>query len=447
VRVSVIGAGYVGLVTAACLAEQGHDVVCADVDHERVEVILGGSLPIHEPGLDEIVARNLSRRLRVTTEVEQAILHTDLTLVAVGTPTRTDGIDLGAVANATQTVGAALPRKHGYHVVVVKSTVVPGTTDRVVLPLLEEASGMRAGRDFGVGVNPEFLTEGQAVADFMAPDRLVLGATDSRAHEALESLYAGIPEAVPRLLTNTRTAEMIKYASNGLLATMISYSNEIANMCAALGDVDVVDVMRGVHLSHYLTTPAANNGNRVQAPITSFLEAGTGFGGSCLPKDVRALIAAGEQLGQPMRVLRAVIETNDAQPDELLRVVETAAGELGSRRVTVLGLAFKPDTDDVRESPSIPIIRRLLERGAEVAIHDPRVTLLPDELLGSGATLTNDLIESLRAAEIVVLVTRWDDYRILPALLDELGASPIVVDGRRMLEKGDIPGYAGIGVR
>lgn len=444
-RVSVIGGGYVGLVTAACLAEQGHEVVCADIDPTKVEGIRAGSLPFHEPGLEAIVAHNLSQRLRATTDVEQATLDSDVTLVAVGTPTGADGIDLEAVSNATRTVGAALGRKDGYHVVAVKSTVVPGTTDRVVLPLLEEASGKRAGRDFGVGVNPEFLTEGQAIADFMAPDRLVLGATDARAHEALETLYAGIPPAVPRLKTNTRTAEMIKYASNALLATMISYTNEIANMCAALGHVDVVDVMRGVHLSHYLTA-SGTNGNPVQAPITSFLEAGTGFGGSCLPKDVRALIAAGAQLGQPMRVLRAVIDTNDAQPDEVLRVVEAAAGGLNGRRVAVLGLAFKPDTDDIRESPSVPVIRRLLERGAEVTIHDPRVTLLPDELRESGAMLTDDLIESLRAAEVVVVVTRWDDYRVLPTLLDELGLSPVVVDGRRMLDKAAIATYAGIGL-
>jgi UDPglucose 6-dehydrogenase len=445
VRVSVVGAGYVGLVTAACLAELGHDVVCADTDEAKVEAIRRGELPIHEVGLDEIVRRQLGAQLTVTSDVGRAMSESTLTLIAVGTPTGEGGIDLGAVSAVARAAGHVLATKDEYHVVVVKSTIVPGTTDTQVLPLLEEFSGKIAGRDFGVGVNPEFLTEGQAVADFMAPDRLVLGAIDGRTHGALEQLYEVFPSAVPRVLTNTRTAEMIKYASNALLATMISFSNEVGNVCAALGGVDVVDVMRGVHLSHYLTASGSNGGSTT-APISSFLEAGTGFGGSCLPKDVRALIAAGEQLGQPMRVLRAVIDTNDAQPDVLLRIVERAAETVASRHVAVLGLAFKPDTDDVRDSPAIPVVRRLLERGARVVVHDPCVTRLPDELVAAGATLTNDLVEALRAAEVAVLVTRWEAYRDVPAILDELGVAPVFVDGRRLLDKDTIVGYAGIGM-
>jgi UDPglucose 6-dehydrogenase/GDP-mannose 6-dehydrogenase len=445
VRVSVVGVGYVGLVTAACLAEQGHDVVCADLDSAKVELIESGAAPIHEPDLDRLLARNVGRNLRATVDVEHAVSASDLTLLAVGTPTGPDGIDLRAVASATRTVGAAVGRKDGFHVFAVKSTVVPGTTDALVVPLLEAASGKAAGRDFGVGVNPEFLTEGQAVADFMAPDRLVLGAIDPRTHDMLEELYASFPATIPRLRTNTRTAEMIKYASNALLATMISFANEIGNLCTAVGDVDVVDVMRGVHLSDYLS-PRGSGGERVYAPITSFLDAGSGFGGSCLPKDVRALIAEGDRLGQPMRLLRAVIETNVAQPDELLRIVESSVGDIRGRRVTVLGLAFKPGTDDVRESPSIPVVERLVERGAEVTIHDPIVTELPDELRECGSVLTADLRDAVQSADVVVLVTRWEQYRALPELLRELDPAPWFVDGRRMLDKDTIAGYAGIGL-
>jgi UDPglucose 6-dehydrogenase/GDP-mannose 6-dehydrogenase len=443
-RVSIVGAGYVGLVTAACLADQGHDVVCADVDRTKVDRITGGVSPIYEPGLDELMARNVGERLRATTDVGRAVAESDLTLVAVGTPSVNGRIDLGAVVSATRAIGSALAGKGDYHLVAVKSTVVPGTTDGVVLPLLEEVSGKRAGADFGVGVNPEFLTEGQAVKDFMSADRLVLGGIDQRTHAALEELYGAFAPSVPRLLTDTRTAEMIKYASNALLATMISFANEIGNLCTAVGDVDVVDVMRGVHLSHYLS-PAGPDGVRVKAPITAFLEAGCGFGGSCFPKDVRALIGEGDRREQPMRVLRAVIETNDQQPEELLRLVERAVGDLQAKRVTVLGLAFKPDTDDVRESPAIPIVQRLVTRGARVTIHDPVVADLPGELQRPEVSLSVDLEEALREADVVVLVTRWAQYLEVPALLAALNPAVPFVDGRRLLEKESVANYFGIG--
>ncbi len=443
-RVSIVGAGYVGLVTGACLAEQGHDVVCVDVDQTKVDRIRAGAAPIHEPGLEELLARNAGVKLRATTDVAEAVTNSDVTLIAVGTPSENGSIDLGAVVSATRGIGSALAGKPGYHVVAVKSTVVPGTTDEVVLPLLEESSGKRAGEGFGVGVNPEFLTEGQAVADFMASDRLVLGGIDDRTHAALEELYTGFARSVPRLRTDTRTAEMIKYASNALLATMISFANEIGNLCAAVGDVDVADVMSGVHLSHYLS-PYAPDGKRVRAPITAYLEAGCGFGGSCLPKDVRALIAEGERRAQPMSVLRAVIETNEEQPDKLVQLVETAVDNLQTRRVTVLGLAFKPDTDDVRETPTVPIVQRLIARGAQVTIHDPVVRSLPEQLGGLDVALSSDLESALRDADAIVLVTRWQQYLEVPALLAAVNPSVPFIDGRRMLEGESISNYVGIG--
>jgi UDPglucose 6-dehydrogenase len=444
VRVSIVGAGYVGLVTGACLAEQGHDVVCADVDPSKVDRITAGASPIYEPGLDELLARNAGERLKATTDVARAVAESDVTLIAVGTPSDNGKIDLGAVASSTRAIGSALADKHDYHVVAVKSTVVPGTTDEVVLPLLEEASGKRAGAEFGVGVNPEFLTEGQAVSDFMASDRLVLGGIDERTHAALEELYAAFAPSVPRLRTDTRTAEMIKYTSNALLATMISFANEIGNLCAAVGDVDVAKVMHGVHLSHYLS-PFAPDGVRVRAPIAAYLEAGCGFGGSCLPKDVRALIAEGERREQPMHVLRAVIETNEEQSETLVRMVESAVGDLQGSRVTVLGLAFKPDTDDVRETPAIPIVQRLAALGAQITIHDPVVRSLPEQLGDLDVALSFDLEGALRDAEAVVLVTRWKQYLEVPAILAGVNPSVPFIDGRRMLERESIPNYLGIG--
>lgn len=444
-RVSVIGAGYVGLVTGACLADLGHHVVVCDVDPTRVALIETGSTPVHEAGLDNLLRRTVGHSLRATTDLVSAVARSDLTLIAVGTPSVDGRIDLTAVAQASRQVGAALARKHDYHAVVVKSTVVPGTTAGVVLPLLEGASGKRAGDDFGVGMNPEFLTEGQAVADFLAPDRLVLGGIDDRTIAVLEELYASFPASVPRVRTSPATAEMIKYASNGLLATMISYANEIGNLCATLGGVDVVDVMHGVHLSRYLT-PLDAAGEPVRAPIASFLEAGCGFGGSCLPKDVRALINEGERVGRQMRVLRAVIETNEAQPDEVVRLLEAEFDDLAGRRIAVLGLAFKPDTDDVRESPVVPVVRALLERDAVVTVHDPVVSRVPEALDGADVTLVPDLADVVAGADAIVLVTRWQDYEALPALLVGMDPAPVLVDGRRMLSRGSVPRYAGIGM-
>jgi len=435
----------VGLVTGACLADLGHEVVCVDLDHTKVERIQAAAAPIYEPGLDELVARNAGSGLRATTSVRDAVLDSEVSFLAVGTPLADDGLDLAALRSAAISVGEAVAEMDGYPVVVVKSTVVPGTTANEVRPLLESASAKTAGDGFGLAVNPEFLTEGQAVDDFLIPDRIVVGALDERSFERLDRLYDVFSPDIPRIRTSPTTAEMIKFASNALLATAISFSNEIANLCAAIGDVDVVDVQRGVHLSRYLT-PLGADGSPVTAPIASFLEAGCGFGGSCLPKDVRALVAAGRGLGQPMRVLGAVIETNDAQPGELLRLLEQAVGPLRGRRVAVLGLAFKPDTDDVRESPAVPIVVGLLDRGASVTVHDPVVPELPAELTRDGVGLTSDLRAAVEKADAVVLVTRWREYEEVPALLSGLDPAPLLVDGRRMLDRRLVARYAGIGM-
>jgi UDPglucose 6-dehydrogenase len=447
VKVSIIGLGYVGAVTGACLAELGHHVSCVDLDERKVERIRAGQAPIFEAGLDEIVRKHAGDRLAATGDLERAVLDSDLTIIAVGTPFDGREIDLGAVRQATTDVGSVLRRKATYHVVVVKSTVVPGTTREVVVPLLEEVSGKKVGGDLGVGMNPEFLTEGQAVDDFMAPDRLVLGGTDERVHRQLDELYLAFPAEIPRVHTNTTTAEAIKYASNAMLATAISFANEIADICAELDDADVVDVMHGVHLSRYLT-PLAADGRAIRAPLAAFFEAGCGFGGSCLPKDLRALVARAAELGRKLPVLEATLQTNEARPNELVGVVKRHLDQLAGTRVTVLGLAFKPDTDDVRESPAVPIIERLVAEGAAVTVHDPVVTDLPRELgeYRERITVAATIEEALRDAEAVVLVTRWEQYRELPGLLADAKPAPLLVDGRRMLDKEDFARYAGVGI-
>ena len=442
-RVAIVGTGYVGLVTAVGLAELGHTVVCIDVDERKVDALSRGEPPIFERGLEPLLRRHLGTRLRATTDVAGAVQASEMTFICVGTPSRPDGsIDLSFVQQAAEQVGAALATVTGFHAVVVKSTVVPGTSNQVVRPACERTSGKRAGVDFGVGVNPEFLTEGQAVDDFLRPDRIVIGGDDGTV-AALRDLYAGF-EGVPVVQTNASTAEMIKYASNAMLATAISFSNEIANLSSAIGGIDTVQVMRGVHLSRYLTTPQGD-GTSVTAPLSSFYEAGCGYGGSCLPKDVAALAAKGRQVGSRLALLEAVADINDHQPARLVDLLSRELGTLQGRRVTVLGLAFKPDTDDVRSSPAFPLLRLLREAGAEVTAHDPVVG--PQVLDGAGdVTYVADLADAIKQADAVVIVTRWDHYRRLPELIGQLEPPPLVVDGRRMLDKGSVPRYAGIGL-
>ena len=441
-RISVIGTGYVGLVSGACLADVGHDVTCVDMDPSKVGKINAAQPTIHERGLPEILGRTVGRNLRATTDLASAVRDTDLTFIAVGTPAADGRIDLGQVRAVSVELGTALRNKRGYHVIVVKSTVVPGTTDGLVRETLEQASGLQAGADFGLGMNPEFLTEGQAVQDFTVPDRIVIGGVDRRTRQTLGDVYASFG-AAPRIETNNVTAEFIKYASNAVLATMISFSNEIARLCTAVGNVDVVDVMKGVHESAYFTTRDAAP-QPVRARITGFLEAGCGFGGSCLPKDVTALVGQGHALGVEMPLLSAVLRVNAGQPGELVRLVERHFPSLHGKRVAILGIAFKPDTDDVRESPAFPVIRQLAARGAVLTAYDP-VARLPAEREYAAVRAAASLDEAIADADAVVLVTRWAEFDSLAARLRAAGRDPLVVDGRRVLNPSDHGRYEGIG--
>jgi len=443
-RVCVVGSGYVGLVTGVGLAELGHDVTCVDIDARKVRAINEGRPPISEAGLDELLERHVGAGFRATTDLAGAVAASRVTFVCVGTPSRPDGsIDTSFVEEAVAQVGAAVSAADRGHCVIVKSTVVPGTTDGIVTDVLTRASALQAGVDFGVGANPEFLTEGQAVEDFLRPDRIVFGG-DELAVAALRELYVGFV-GVPVVATNARTAEMIKYTSNAMLATAISFANEIANLGSAIGRIDSVEVMRGVHLSRYLTGP--DTGTRtIRAGLAAFFEAGCGYGGSCLPKDVAALAARGREAGSPMRVLEAVAAVNADQPARLVESLRLELGELRGRRVAVLGLAFKPDTDDVRCSPAFPVLELLLAAGADVVAHDPVVGAeVLEGLPGAGVTHVGELTAAVKGAAAVVIVTRWAEYGALPEILAELDTPPVVVDGRRMLEPSSVARYTGIG--
>lgn len=442
-KLSIIGTGYVGLVTGACLAEKGHEVICVDLNPERVAALNSARSPIYEEGLDALLAKHVGKNLRATSDLAAAVLATDVTFIAVGTPFDGKTIDLTAVLGATREIGEALKQKQGYHLVVVKSTVVPGTTDTHVLPALEKASGKKAGVDFGVGMNPEFLSEGEAVQDFLFPDRIVIGGIDARSSQVLTDIYLTYPADVPRLMTNTRTAEMIKYASNSLLAALISFSNELANLGAALGNIDTTEVMRGVHLSQYFR---GRNGEGLP-PITGFLKAGCGFGGSCLPKDVSALIAHGHRLAVDMPLLQATLDINKAQPRYTVDLIKKHHKSLRGLKVAVLGLAFKPETSDVRESPAFPIMQQLLEEGAivtavdPVAVHEAKKAF-PDLRV----KYTDAIASSVAEADAVVIVTPWKQFAGVPEMIMQRARPPVLVDGRRAYDKTSVSLYEGIGL-
>ena len=433
-RLSVVGTGYVGLVTAACLADAGHDVTCVDVDSAKVDAVNSGRSFLHEPGLPDLLARHVPSRLRATTDLPAAVRENDLTMLAVPTPSRGDGsIDLAHVLAATEAVGRALREKPGFHALVVKSTCVPGTTDTIVRAALEKASGRVVGDGtLGLGCNPEFLSEGTAVDDFARPDRIVIGGEDERTLAMLRDLHESFA-GVPVLATNCRTAEAIKYASNTLLAACISFANEWADRCEAIGGIDAIDVMRGVAMSRYLTV------GDVVAPLASFLRPGCGYGGSCLPKDVAAATAAGD-----MPILDAVRETNDARAARLLTRMSEHI-DLAGANVTVLGTAFKPGTADLRTSPAEPIVRALRDAGAAVTCHDPAAGPAT-RAAWCGVDVVDDLEDAVARADAIVVVTAWPEYEAVPAILSKLDINPLVVDGRRMLDPASVGRYLGIGL-
>jgi len=444
-KISIIGTGYVGLVSGVCLAEKGHRVICVDQDKDKVDKINRGIPPIYEKGLGELLQKNINHTLSATTDVRSAVLDTDLSMIAVGTPFNGEDIDLTYIKEVSSQIGTALKDKTTYHLVIVKSTVVPGTTDEVVLPILEKASGKKAGIDFGVGMNPEFLREGEALSDFFSPDRIVLGGMDERSVEVLEELY-GVFEHTDKLKTNNKTAEMIKYTANSLLATMISFSNEIANLCAAMGGIDAVDVMKGVHLDKRLS-PILADGSRIVPSFTTYLEAGCGFGGSCFPKDVKALIAHGKKFGETMQLLDAVMRINEQQPGHIISLLTKNFPDLRGVKIAVLGLAFKPGTDDLRESPALPIIQELLTREARIRAYDPVANREAEKALGNhNITYCDNLSQTIDGVQAVVLLTRWEEFRDIPRLLAGLDPQPLFIDGRRMLGKKSVARYEGIGL-
>jgi UDPglucose 6-dehydrogenase len=410
----MIGTGYVGLVSGACFADFGHVVTCVDKDAGKVAALERGEIPIHEPGLDELVERNAkAKRLSFTTDLSAAVRHAEAVFIAVGTPSRRgDGhADLTYVHEAAREIAGALT---GFKVVITKSTVPVGTGDEVERVIREAAPKA----DFAVVSNPEFLREGAAIRDFKLPDRVVVGTEDERARKVMTELYRPLfINRNPVMFTDRRTAELIKYAANAFLATKIAFINEVADLAEKVG-ADVQEIARGIGLD-----------NRIGA---KFLHAGPGFGGSCFPKDTLALLKTGQDNAAPLRIVEAVVLSNDQRKRAMARKVSALAGELRGKTVAVLGLTFKPNTDDMRESPSIPLITALQDMGATVRAYDPAGMPQAKDML-TGVTFCDNEYDCAKGASALVIVTEWEQFRALDfARLKKDMAAPVLIDLRNV---------------
>ena len=434
--VTVVGTGYVGLVTGACLASLGHTVRAVDVSPERVALIRSGKAPFHEPGLEELLREGQAAgRLSATSDLAEAMAGSQLSLIAVGTPAKGEDQDLSYLEAAARQIGALLPRAAGYHVVAVKSTVMPGTTRDIVGTCLERESGLRLG-DFGLAMNPEFLRAGSAVEDFRDPDRIVIGQADDASGDVLEALYSGFDCEKPRV--SLEEAELIKYASNALLSVLISYSNELAALCEATPGTDVETIMQGLHLDRRLSPREA--GRRIRPEILGYLRAGIGFGGSCLPKDVTALRAYGKRVGVVTPLLDATVDDNTRRPEQVVAMANAAVGGLAGKTVALLGVAFKAGTDDLRSSPALGIWRALAQAGARVRAFDPLVSPEAASAAGLSGACTRSLEEALDGADAALITMVEPAFRTADwARLTATMRQPVVIDGRNTLRGVTLP--------
>lgn len=426
-RIAIFGTGYVGLTMAAFFLKRGHPVICVDVIKDRVTKISNGRSPIYMPGLDEILSDGINTgKLMATSDGLTAARCSRMSFICVGTPSRPDGtIDLRYVRSVSKEIGDGLKGRKDFPVVVMKSTVIPLTCKDIVRLILEKRSKMKAGKGFGLVCNPEFLKEGESLSDSMNPDRIVIGSIDERSSKMVGDLYKGLN--APLILTDLTTAEMIKYAANTFLAAKVGLSNEIANICSAHG-VDVYEVMKGVGLDERIGP--------------HFLRAGAGFGGSCFPKDLKALRAAAMKAKVPLRILPSVLEQNEVQPLETVRLLNGALKGLRGRRIALLGLSFKPNTDDVRETRAVPILRALLKQGATVRIFDVNKGAMENFInhvkdLGMTKRIIPcaSIEAALKGSDGAIIQTESKEFKALrPKDIKNWMRRPIIIDGRRTLD-------------
>jgi UDPglucose 6-dehydrogenase len=422
-RLSFVGLGPVGLCTAACFAAKGYKVIASETNKTKADQIRRRKPPFYEPGLESLLKKTMqSKSLKIVTNNEEAVSQSDITFITVGTPSKPDGsIDLQFVLSASREIGEALKKKRGPHLVAVKSTVTPGTTQNSVCPTIEEPSGKKFGRNLLLCVNPEFLREGNAIRGTLNPDYLVIGGYNKKSVDTLENLYREFyKENLPTIIkTNLPTAELIKYANNAFLATKISFMNTIANMCEKIPGTDVKTIAEAIGKDHRIGQ--------------HFLNAGLGWGGSCFPKDLKALITFARELGYEPALIQAVYKANDDQVEFTVQKVKNELKTIKGKRIAILGLAFKPNTDDIREARSIRLINRLLKQGAKIVAYDPMATSNARKVLKKRIVYAPSAIGCLKNADLAVLVTEWEEFRKIKT--DDFVQNmkkPILIDGRRI---------------
>ncbi|MDB4783530.1 nucleotide sugar dehydrogenase [Verrucomicrobiales bacterium] len=433
-EIAVIGTGYVGLVSGVCLASKNHSVTCFDVNEDIINRLKNGICHIYENGLEEILLScksNISFK-QLNENTEKNLLDFDAVLVAVGTPTNNGRADLSQIESVARLLGRLIKYSNKYISIIIKSTVIPGTTDTFFRKVLEQESGKTIG-DFGLGMNPEFLREGCAVEDFLFPDRIVMGYEDTKTLDILNGIYE--PWSCEKIELNTRSAEMMKYVNNSLLATLISTVNEYSNIARTIGDIDFHKVMQGVHLDNRWT-PLNAAGQKIRPKIIDYLKPGCGYGGSCFPKDVKAISALAKDVGVPSRILSAVIEVNDKQPEVIIDILKKEVNQLHDKRILMLGLSFKPDTDDVRESVSLKLLNLLTGQVNSISAHDPIAISNAKNVLKSDIKIDfiDDWQSKVPDSDIIIIATNWIQYTEL-ANMPELINGKIILDTRSLLSQ------------
>ena len=439
-NISIIGSGYVGLSTALGFTSKGYAVIVSDPDKEKTKKIQEGSLPFHEPNLEELLKNAVKTgKLRCVPKCKEAILKTDISFVAVGTPSLPDGlIDLQYIEEASCEIGRALKKKTTYHLIVIKSTVAPTTTENIIKPLIEAHSSKNCGVDFGLCMSPEFLREGSALQDMLHPDRIIIGEYDKKSGDTLEALLRDFysENTPPIIRTNLSTAELIKYASNSFLATKISFINTIANICEKIPGADVLIVAEGMGLDKRIGS--------------LFLNAGLGYGGSCFPKDLKALITYSKNIGYQPTLLDSVEGVNKTQPYKAVELCKSFLTDLKEKNIAILGLAFKPDTDDMREAVAVPIIHQLLKECANITAYDPVAVPNAKSIFQDKIKYASSAIQCLKNADCCILVTEWSEFKNLtPEDFTKNMKQPILIDGRRIYDSGEfcrIMKFAAIGL-
>jgi len=424
-EISVMGSGYVGLTTAVGFASKGYKVIISTHDKEKVASINKGIPPFYEPGLAELLQKVVNEgNLTCVSDSETAILRTDTTFIASGTPSKPDGsIDLQYMKNACREIGEALKKKNTYHLIIVKSTVVPGTTNNIVKPMIEKYSHKKCGVTFGLCMSPEFLAEGSALQDTFKPDRIVIGEYDNKSGYLLESLYKDFcgRNSPPIIRSNLPNAELVKYASNAFLAMKVSFINQMANLCQKIPYADVAVIARGIGLDKRI------------GPL--FLKAGLGWGGSCFPKDLKALLNFAKKTRAELPLIEATLSVNSAQPLKAVQLAEQLLGKPEGKNVAILGLSFKPGTDDMRDAVSIKIVEELLKRKARVSAYDPAAIKNARVIFGKKIRYCKSALECIGNADCAILVTEWPEFlQLKPEDFATNMKKPILVDGRRMYD-------------